>query len=288
MKESITLVECPRDALQGYPTWVPTKDKIAYYQALLKVGFHTLDCGSFVSPKAVPQMADTAEVIKGLDCSETTTKLLTIVANERGAKAAVSFENIHYLGYPFSISENFQVRNTGKTIKESIPILERIGALAQKYEKELVVYLSMGFGNPYGDPWNPEIILQWVEQLAAMGVQLFSLSDTVGTARVADIELLFTQLIAQYPNFEFGAHFHTHPKQWFEKVNAAFLAGCHRFDGTVKGRGGCPMAQDQLIGNMPTEKLISYLTTYNMLPKNFDVLAFESAYNHSHTIFIYN
>jgi hydroxymethylglutaryl-CoA lyase len=286
MKEFITLVECPRDALQGYPTWVPTKDKIAYYQALLKVGFHTLDCGSFVSPKAVPQMADTAEVIKGLDCSETKTKLLTIVANERGAKAAVSFKNIHYLGYPFSISENFQVRNTGKTIKESIPILERIGALAQKHEKELVVYLSMGFGNPYGDPWTPEIILQWVEQLAAMGVQLFSLSDTVGTARVADIELLFTQLISQYPNFEFGAHFHTHPKQWFEKVNAAFLAGCQRFDGTVKGRGGCPMAQDQLIGNMPTEKLISYLTTYNMLPKNFDVLAFESAYNHSHTIFI--
>ena len=286
MKEPITLVECPRDALQGYPLKVSTKDKIAYYQALLKVGFHTLDCGSFVSPKAIPQMADTAEVIRGLDCSETITKLLTIIANERGAKTAVSFENIHYLGYPFSVSENFQVRNTGKTIKESIPVLERIVSLAEKHDKEVVVYLSMGFGDPYGDPWNPEIILQWVEQIAAMGVRIFSLSDTVGSAQVANIELLFTHLIEHYPDFEFGAHFHTHPKQWFEKVNAAFLAGCLRFDGTVKGRGGCPMAQDQLIGNMPTEKLISYFTTYNILPEAIDILAFESAYNHSHKIFI--
>ncbi|MDA8644373.1 hydroxymethylglutaryl-CoA lyase [Flavobacteriaceae bacterium] len=286
MKENIKLIECPRDALQAYYPIVSTQDKIAYYQALLKVGFDTLDCGSFVSPKIIPQMADTEAVIKGLNCADTTTKLLTIIANERGAKNAVSFEKIHYLGYPFSVSENFQVRNTGKTIKESFPILERIVRLAQNHDKEVVVYLSMGFGNPYGDPWSPEIIMQWVEQIAALGVTIFSLSDTVGNAQVKDIEVLFSSLIAQYPDFELGAHFHTHPKFWFEKVNAAFLAGCLRFDGTIKGRGGCPMAQDQLIGNMPTEKLISYLTTYNKLPQSFDVLAFESAYNHSHKIFI--
>ncbi|MDC0386685.1 hydroxymethylglutaryl-CoA lyase, partial [Flavobacteriaceae bacterium] len=221
MKENIKLIECPRDALQAYYPIVSTQDKIAYYQALLKVGFDTLDCGSFVSPKIIPQMADTEAVIKGLNCADTTTKLLTIIANERGAKNAVSFEKIHYLGYPFSVSENFQVRNTGKTIKESFPILERIVRLAQNHDKEVVVYLSMGFGNPYGDPWSPEIIMQWVEQIAALGVTIFSLSDTVGNAQVKDIEVLFSSLIAQYPDFEFGAHFHTHPKFWFEKVNAA-------------------------------------------------------------------
>lgn len=284
--DTVKLIECPRDALQAHYPMVSTENKIAYYQALLKVGFDTLDCGSFVSPKAIPQMTDTASVIKALDCSNTNTKLLTIVANERGTRAAVEFEKISYLGYPFSVSENFQVRNTGKTIKESIPILEKIVKLAYQNEKEVVVYLSMGFGNPYGDPWSPNVILQWVKQLSEMGINIFSLSDTVGTAKVEDISLLFTTLIAQYPQFEFGAHFHTHPDHWYEKINAAFLAGCQRFDGTLKGRGGCPMAQDKLVGNMPTEKVISYFATYKMLPHEIDVLAFESAYNFSHQIFL--
>jgi len=280
------LIECPRDALQAHHHIIPTEKKIAYYQSLLKVGFDTLDCGSFVSPKAIPQMADTSEVIKSLDCSNTHTKLLTIVANERGANEAVSFENIHYLGYPFSVSENFQVRNTGKTINESIGVLERIVNLAEKHQKEVVVYLSMGFGNPYGDPWSPEIIIKWVEQLAAFNIKIFSLSDTVGTAQTEDINLLFSTLNTNYKELEFGAHFHTHPEMWFHKINAAFLSGCQRFDGTVKGRGGCPMAQDQMVGNMPTEKLISYLTTHKALPDSIDVLAFESAYNASHSVFI--
>lgn len=284
--KTVKLIECPRDALQAHFPMVSTAKKIEYYQALLNVGFDTLDCGSFVSPKAIPQMADTAAVIEGLDCSNTNTKLLTIIANERGAKAALAHEKIHYLGYPFSVSENFQVRNTGKTIEESVPLLEKIVRLAHNSNKEVVVYLSMGFGNPYGDPWSPEVILNWVDKFAALGIKIFSLSDTVGTAKTEDISHLFTTLISKYPLLEFGAHFHTHPDQWFDKVNAAFIAGCHRFDGTVKGRGGCPMAQDQLVGNMPTEKLISYLTTYNVLPETVDVLAFESAFNLSHKIFI--
>ena len=284
--KNVKLIECPRDALQAHFPMVPTAKKIDYYQALLNVGFDTLDCGSFVSPKAIPQMADTAEVIKGLDCSNTNTKLLTIIANERGAKMAVEYEKIDFLGYPFSVSENFQVRNTGKTIEESVPLLKKIVKLAHESHKEVVVYLSMGFGNPYGDPWSPAVILQWVDKLANLGVKIFSLSDTVGTARNEDVNHLFTTLISNYPQLEFGAHFHTHPDQWFEKVNAAFIAGCHRFDGTVKGRGGCPMAQDHLVGNMPTEKLISYLTTYKALPDSIDVLAFESAFNQSHKIFI--
>jgi len=284
--EVIKLIECPRDALQSHYRFVATEEKIAYYQSLLKVGFDTLDCGSFVSPKAIPQMADTPAVIKGLDCTQTKTKLLTIVANERGAKEAVFYENIYYLGYPFSVSENFQVRNTGKTIEESYAVLERIVALSEKHKKEVVVYLSMGFGNPYGDPWSPEIILEWVAKLAPLGITIFSLSDTVGTAQTPDIRLLFSTLKTHYPNLEFGAHFHTQPEAWFEKLNAAFLAGCQRFDSTIKGRGGCPMAQDILVGNLSTEKLFSFLTTHGVLPKSIDVLAFESAYNASHHLFI--
>ncbi|MDA0985720.1 MAG: hydroxymethylglutaryl-CoA lyase, partial [Bacteroidetes bacterium] len=230
----IKLVECPRDALQGFQTPVSTSMKIDYYQMLLKVGFDTLDCGSFVNPKAIPQMADTAEVIQGLDCSETTTKLLTIVANLRGAEEAVNYQKIHYLGYPFSVSENFQVRNTGKTIEESIKILKSIQELAVAHQKELVVYLSMGFGNPYGDPWSTNIIKSWVEKLATLGVKIISLSDTVGTAQTEDVEHLFKTLIPAYPELEFGAHFHSHPEQWYPKINAAYLAGCKRFDGTIK------------------------------------------------------
>ena len=284
--EPIKLIECPRDALQGFQTPVSTQMKLAYYQMLLKVGYDTLDCGSFVSPKAIPQMADTAEVIQNLDCSETKTKLLTIVANLRGAKKAVDFEKINYLGYPFSVSENFQVRNTGKTISESLEVLKQIIKLAAASKKALVVYLSMGFGNPYGDPWSTSIIKNWVAILADLGVNIISLSDTVGTAKIQDIDLLFRELIAAYPELEFGAHFHAHPDHWFEKIQSAYLAGCTRFDGTIKGRGGCPMAHDELVGNIPMEKLISFLTSQNELDENFNVLAFESAYNFSHKIFI--
>ena len=281
----IKLVECPRDALQGYNIPVSTQMKVEYYQMLLKVGYHTIDCGSFVSHKAIPQMADTVEVIQSLDCSETKTKLLTIVANLRGAQKAVEFENISYLGYPFSVSENFQVRNTGKTIKESLVILNKIIKLADSNDKDLVVYLSMGFGNPYGDPWSTSIIKSWVADLADMGVKIISLSDTIGNAKIKDIDSLFKDLISAYPKLEFGSHFHAHPKQWLNKINTAYLAGCRRFDGTIKGHGGCPMANDELVGNIPMEKLISFFSSQKQLDKNFDSLAFESAFNFSSKIF---
>tara|TARA_B110000027_G_C16122521_1_gene304177 strand:+ start:10549 stop:11421 length:873 start_codon:yes stop_codon:yes gene_type:complete len=281
----IKLIECPRDALQGISNFISTADKVLYYQSLLKVGFDTLDCGSFVSPKVIPQMADTAEVINKIDLTQTKTKLLTIIANERGAFEAVKNEKISYLGYPFSISENFQIRNTSKTISESIVLLKRLCEIAEVNDKEVVVYLSMGFGNPYGDPWSSEIIEKWVEIIIVMGVKIISISDTVGKAKVSDVSNLYSTLISRFPEIEFGAHFHTHPNQWYEKVRAANKAGCFRFDGTIMGWGGCPMAQDALVGNMPMEKLISYFTTQNKLPPEIDVLAFESAYNFSHNIF---
>jgi hydroxymethylglutaryl-CoA lyase len=283
---AIKLIECPRDAIQGYPSPVSTSLKIAYYQMLLKVGFDTLDCGSFVSPKAIPQMADTAAVIQGLDCSDTPTKLLTIVANLRGAEEAVTYDKIHYLGYPFSVSENFQVRNTGKTIEESLVVLKQIQELTALHNKELVVYLSMGFGNPYGDPWNTTIISNWVALLADLGINIISLSDTVGSAQTKDVEVVFSKLISAYPALEFGAHFHALPEEWFAKINAAYGVGCRRFDGTIKGLGGCPMAHDHLVGNIPMEKLISFTTAKQLLAKSFDTLAFESAFNFSHKIFI--
>ena len=281
----IKLVECPRDALQGFNKPVSTQMKVEYYQMLLKVGYHTIDCGSFVSPKAIPQMADTAEVIQSLDCSETKTKLLTIVANVRGAQKAVEFENISYLGYPFSVSENFQVRNTGKTIKESLVILNEIIKLADLNDKDLVVYLSMGFGNPYGDLWSTSIIKSWVADLADMGVKIISLSDTVGSAKTKDIDLLFRELIEAYPKHELGAHFHAYPNEWYKKINAAYLAGCKRFDGTIKGIGGCPMAHDELIGNIPMEKLISFFAAQKELDENYNSIAFENAVNFSRRIF---
>ena len=283
--ETIKLIECPRDALQSYNTPVSTQMKIDYYQMLLKVGFHTLDCGSFVSPKVIPQMADSEEVIQSLDLSKSKTKLLTIVANLVGAEKAVKFKKISYLGYPFSVSENFQVRNTGKTINQSLFILKQIINLAASNNKELVVYLSMGFGNPYGDPWNTSIIKKWVDNLIDLGVQIISLSDTIGNAKIKDIDSLFKDLISAYPKLEFGSHFHAHPKQWLNKINTAYLAGCRRFDGTIKGHGGCPMANDELVGNIPMEKLISFFSSQKQLDKNFDSLAFESAFNFSSKIF---
>ncbi|MDA9811460.1 hydroxymethylglutaryl-CoA lyase [Flavobacteriaceae bacterium] len=288
LSPSIKLIECPRDAIQGISNFICTEEKVEYYQSLLKVGFDTLDCGSFVSPKVIPQMADTSKVISALDLSKTKTKLLTIIANERGALEAVKHDNISYLGYPFSVSENFQMRNTRKTISESIQLLKRICEIAKTHNKQVVVYLSMGFGNPYGDPWSTEIIENWTEQIIALGVNIISISDTVGTAQLDAISNIYSTLIPRYPHVEFGAHFHTNPILWYEKVNEAYLAGCKRFDGTIKGWGGCPMAQDALVGNMPMEKLISYFTSYKILPKQLDVLAFESAYNFSHRIFLAN
>ncbi len=283
--KTVKIIECPRDAMQGIKShFIPTASKIHYINSLLEVGFDTLDFGSFVSPKAIPQMRDTAAVLNGLNLSNTTSKLLAIVANERGAQDAVAFEEIDYLGYPFSISENFQMRNTHKTIDESVATLDRILSLADKHNKEVVAYLSMGFGNPYGDPWNVDIVGEWTEKLAAMGVQIISLSDTIGSSTPEVISYLFSHLIPQYPTIEFGAHLHTTPTTWYEKVNAAYKAGCFRFDGAIKGYGGCPMAKDELTGNMPTEKLHSYFME-EKLTTGIDAPLFKKAYNNALALF---
>ena len=279
MSDIVKIIECPRDAMQGIKThFIPTDSKIKYINSLLKVGFDTIDFGSFVSPKAIPQMRDTAEVLAGLDLSETNSKLLAIVANVRGANDTTVFDEINYLGYPFSISENFQMRNTHKTIEQSIEILKEILSIANRSNKKVVAYLSMGFGNPYGDPWNVDIVGEWTEKLCKLGVNIVSLSDTIGSSTPQVIEYLFSNLISSYPNIEFGAHLHTTPDTWFEKVDSAFRAGCRRFDGAIRGYGGCPMAKDDLTGNMPTEKLLSYFTS-NKVNTNIKPMNFESAYN---------
>ncbi|GAA4977020.1 hydroxymethylglutaryl-CoA lyase [Algibacter aquimarinus] len=283
MSKPIKIIECPRDAMQGIKQFIPTEQKVQYIQSLLRVGFDTIDFGSFVSPKAIPQMADTAQVLSQLDLSKTTSKLLAIIANTRGANDACKHHEIHYLGYPFSISENFQMRNTHKTIAQSVITLSEILEIAQKSNKQVVVYISMGFGNPYGDPWNVDIVGEWTEKLANMGVKILSLSDTVGTSSPESIDYLFSNLIPKYPNIEFGAHLHTTPNSWFEKVDAAYNAGCNRFDGAIQGFGGCPMAKDELTGNMPTEKLLSYFTSQQK--NNLNALSFESAYNEASKIF---
>ncbi|SNR36722.1 hydroxymethylglutaryl-CoA lyase [Lutibacter flavus] len=281
----VKLIECPRDAMQGIKShFIATDAKAQYINALLRVGFDTIDFGSFVSPKAIPQMRDTADVLSKLDLSRTESKLLAIVANVRGAEDASKFEEIDYLGYPFSISENFQMRNTGKTISESIIILDKILAIASKTNKEVVAYLSMGFGNPYGDPWNVEIVSEWTDKLSKMGVKILSLSDTIGSSNPEIITYLFSNLIPKYSNMEFGAHLHTTPTTWFEKVDAAYKSGCNRFDGAIKGYGGCPMATDELTGNMPTEKLISYFNQQKA-DTNINAMSFESAYNEALKIF---
>lgn len=283
MLNKVKVIECPRDAMQGIKTFIPTEKKVQYIQSLLRVGFDTIDFGSFVSPKAIPQMVDTAAVLAQLDLSETKSKLLAIVANVRGAEAASKHPEINYLGYPFSISENFQMRNTHKTIAQSVVALEQILTIANKTNKEVVVYISMGFGNPYGDPWNLDIVGEWTERLSKMGVKILSLSDTVGTSNPENIKYLFSNLIPKYPSIEFGAHLHTTPTTWFEKVDAAYKAGCRRFDGAIQGFGGCPMAKDELTGNMPTEKVLSYLTTKKV--NNLNPMSFESSYNEASKIF---
>lgn len=284
MSDKVKIVECPRDAMQGIKTFIPTEEKVRYLQALLNCGFHTLDFGSFVSPKAIPQMADTALVLEGLDLSNTDTRLLAIVANVRGAEDACKHEQIRYLGYPFSISENFQMRNTHKTISQSVDILSSILDLGAKTNKEVVTYISMGFGNPYGDPWSVEIVGEWTGKLAAMGVKILSLSDTVGTSTPDVIHKLFSELIPLYPNIAFGAHLHTTPSSWHEKVNAAFEGGCRRFDGAIQGFGGCPMAKDELTGNMPTEKMLSYFTS-KKVDTGVNWMAFEAAFNKAKDLF---
>jgi len=282
--EKIKIIECPRDAMQGIKAFIPTQKKIDYIQSLLRIGYDTIDFGSFVSPKAIPQMQDTAEVLAGLDLSRTESKLLAIIANTQGAQIAAQHAEIRYLGYPFSISENFQMRNTHKTIAESIITLQEILNIADASNKEVVAYLSMGFGNPYGDPWDVEIVGEWTEKLAAMGVKILSLSDTVGSSTPDVIDYLFANLIPKYPGIEFGAHLHTIPDRWFEKIDAAYKAGCKRFDGAIQGFGGCPMAKDELTGNMPTERMLSYFTTVKA-DTNMHPISFESAYNEATKLF---
>jgi hydroxymethylglutaryl-CoA lyase len=282
--EAIKIIECPRDAMQGIKAFIPTEKKVAYIQSLLRVGFDSIDFGSFVSPKAIPQMQDTAEVLASLDLSQTQSKLLAIIANTQGAIAASQHDAIQYLGFPFSISENFQMRNSHKTIAESLISLQEILEIADKSNKEVVAYLSMGFGNPYGDPWNVEIVGEWTDKLSNMGVKILSLSDTVGSSTPDVIDYLFSNLIPKYPKIEFGAHLHTTPDKWFEKIDAAYNAGCRRFDGAIQGFGGCPMAKDDLTGNMPTEKLLSYFTSKKE-NTNLRPISFESAYNEASILF---
>lgn len=256
---SFKLIECPRDAMQGLTDFIPTEDKIRYLNALLRVGFDTLDFGSFVSPKAIPQLRDTAEVLAGLDLSDTTTKLLAIVANVRGAEQAVLYPQIQYLGFPLSVSETFQLRNTNKTIAQAFSEVEAIQKLCVTHEKQLVIYLSMGFGNPYGDPYSPEIIGQFTQRLLRTGIEIIAPSDTVGSSTPAEIETLFSYLLDTYPTVEFGAHLHSRPEQVTEKVQAALRAGVRRIDGALHGLGGCPMASDDLTGNLPTEQIVHLL-----------------------------
>jgi hydroxymethylglutaryl-CoA lyase len=254
----LSLIECPRDAMQGWKNFIPTEKKIQYINSLLKAGFYTIDFGSFVSPKAIPQMADTAEVIGNLELGISNTKLLAIVANLRGAVEASAYDQISYLGFPFSVSETFQQRNTNSSIEESLKRVEDIQTICTKKGKKLVIYISMGFGNPYGDPFNEELVFNWVERLIEMDIEIISLSDTVG---IASPELVFdmtSYLIESLPGTEIGVHLHSRPDNWKEKIDAALKAGCKRFDGAINGIGGCPMADDELVGNMNSELMIQY------------------------------
>jgi len=257
-------IECPRDAMQGIKEFIPTDVKINYINKLLKVGFDTIDVGSFVSKKMIPQLADTEEVLKKIDLSSSKSKLLVIVGNERGAKQAVNFDEVSYIGFPFSISETFQKKNINSTIEDSIRRLGNIQNLAVKNNKKLVTYFSMAFGNPYGDEWSVYIVAHWAEKLLnEFGIDILSLSDTIGSSEPKIISWLFSKLISEFPTVEFGAHLHTHPYNWQEKLQAAYSAGCRRFDGAMLGFGGCPMAKDSLVGNMPMEKIITFFNDQN-------------------------
>lgn len=278
----VKIIECPRDAMQGMSLFVPTKTKIEYLNALLKVGYHTLDCGSFVSPKAIPQMRDTQEVLDNLE--DSSTRLSVIVANRRGVNDAVKHDRVQYLGYPFSISETFQQRNTNKSIADSFDMVKYLLDKSTKNDKEAVIYISMGFGNPYGDDWNVSIVEDWVGKLTDLGIDSFSISDTVGISTPSDISNVFNALIGNYGKAEFGAHFHTRPDEWQEKIDSAYKSGCRRFDGAIKGYGGCPMAKDELVGNMPTENMVSYFDT-NDVTHGLDAMAFDKALQIAQHIF---
>ncbi|MGZ3951352.1 MAG: hydroxymethylglutaryl-CoA lyase [Flavisolibacter sp.] len=258
-EQPVSVIECPRDAMQGWKHFIPTEKKIQYINSLLQVGFNTIDFGSFVSPKAIPQMADTKEVIGGLNLSNTSTKLLAIVANTRGGEEAVAYDQITYLGFPFSISPTFQLRNANSTIEESVKRVEEIQELCLKKNKQLVIYLSMGFGNPYGDEYNEEILLKWADEMVRREINIISLADTVGIASPEQISFALDSLVPKYPGTTIGVHLHSTRANWKAKLEAAINSGCQRFDGALKGLGGCPMAQDELVGNMNTELMISHL-----------------------------
>ena len=284
MIDKVKIIECPRDAMQSIKTFIPTNTKLSYLQSVVDVGFDVVDIGSFVSTKAIPQLSDTSIIIDSIDLSNSNSELLVIVANKLGAINASKFDKIGYLGYPFSISENFQMRNTNKTIKDSEKELAEIISIAEKVNKKVVVYLSMCFGNPYGDPWNLDIVNHWVYKLSKMGVKIISLSDTIGTSNPESIKSIFYSVLKNHIDIEFGAHLHSDPSTWYNKIHSAFEAGCRRFDGAIKGFGGCPMASNKLVGNMPTEKILSYLNS-KKIHNNVSSLRFESCYNQSLEIF---
>ena len=272
----ISLVECPRDAMQGWERLIPTSEKVNYLNALLKVGFDVLDFGSFVSAKAIPQLADTKEVIPRLDMSNTHTRLLAIIANTRGAEEAVHYEQIAYLGFPFSISETFQLRNTNKTIAQSLVQVEEMQNLCVQRNKELVIYISMGFGNPYGDEYNADVAINWVGRMAQLGIKTIAMADTVGVAQPDNISYIFNHLIPEFKDISIGAHFHSTPDKWEEKIQAAYNAGCRRYDSALKGIGGCPMAEDELVGNIATENIVNWCATNN-ISLTLDKAAFAAA-----------
>jgi len=279
------LIECPRDAMQGLTEFIPTVVKAAYINQLLKVGFDTIDFGSFVSPKAIPQLRDTAEVLEQLDLSETSSKLLAIVANQRGAEDACRFDEIQYLGFPFSISETFQQRNTNSSIEEALGRVEAIQNLCVAHGKEAVIYISMAFGNPYGDPWNSDVAMKWTERLVNdHGIRIIALADTIGVSNPENISYLFSTLIPAFSEVDFGAHLHTQPHNWEEKVKAAHDSGCQRFDAAMKGFGGCPMAEDELVGNMATENLVSYFDR-QQIDLNLDRDAFDKSFGQATGVF---
>jgi len=285
LKSEIKLIECPRDAMQGWKTFIPTEKKIEYINQLLQVGFDTIDFGSFVSPKAIPQMADTKEVISRLSMEKSNSKLLAIIANVRGAQEAAEFEKITYLGFPFSISPTFQMRNTNSTIEESLERVKEIKNICDKNNKELVVYISMAFGNPYGDAYDENIVLEWVKKLVGEGIQIISLADTVGLANASQVSSIVKKVISKFPDIETGVHLHSTKTNWKQKIDAALQSGCLRFDGALKGIGGCPMANDELIGNMDTELMIPYLKQLGFL-RNIDEDALLKASVMASKIFI--
>jgi len=281
----IKLIECPRDAMQGWKSFIPTEKKAAYINSLLRVGFDTIDFGSFVSPKAIPQMADTVEVLKSLEVEKSVSKLLAIIANYRGAEAAVVFDEITYLGFPFSVSETFQQRNTNSSITESLGRVEEIQNLCIKSGKQLVVYISMGFGNPYGDLYDEEIVFEWVNKLVGMDIGIISLADTVGVATAQQVYDMTSYLVESLPGTEIGVHLHSTPHNWKEKLEAAVRAGCKRFDGALKGIGGCPMADDELVGNMNSEWMINYFEE-NMLLDDLNKEALQESLKMAEEIFV--